>query len=98
MTTRRPTVIRPVPDWAVDASAAATYTYTVFGGTLRSELPFAELPEAPKGLLHDWTLRVATHESRDEPTLPLGTRRVGSETYGLAATRSGLRLEYSHAG
>ena len=70
--------------------------YSAFGGILRSELHFPELPQTG-GAMPDWALRVAT--AAPGPALaPLGERRVGQETYRLSAIADGVRLEYSHAG
>ena len=71
--------------------------YSAFGGILRSELPFPELPETHGGVA-DWTLRIATSDTRAAALVPLGERRVGTETYHLSAIADGVRLEYSHAG
>jgi hypothetical protein len=78
-------------------STPTTCDYVAFGGTLRSELAFPELPET-FGEAPQWTLRVAIGRSIGAGGVPLGERRVGSETYRLWAIPEGLRLEYSHAG
>jgi hypothetical protein len=62
--------------------------YDVFGGTLRSDLPIAELPDA-RSATPDWTLRVA----EGTPALPdgelLGTDIVFGETRVRAYRRTG---------
>jgi hypothetical protein len=74
-----------------------TCDYVAFGGTLRSELVFPELRESFTGG-PQWTLRIAVGQPLGTGGVPLGERRVGSETYRLWAIPAGLRLEYSHAG
>jgi hypothetical protein len=79
------------------APPLAMRDYGAFGGTLRSAIDFPELGERIAGS-PDWTL----HAVNGAPSLcdatPLGERKVGGETYRLAAIPGGLRLEYSHAG
>lgn len=53
--------------------------YEVFGGTLRSDLQIAELPDA-RTLAPDWTLRVIDAASSAPPGEPLGTDIVFGET------------------
>jgi hypothetical protein len=71
--------------------------YAVFGGVLRSELHFPELLETDCGS-PDWTLTIASASAPASDAVPLGERTVGGESYRLARTSAGLRLEYSHAG
>jgi len=71
--------------------------YAVYGGTLRSELPFPELPTTTGS--SNWLLEVR----RDAPPAPnqavqLGHRRVGVEEYTLLRHQAGYRLTYQHAG
>ncbi len=73
------------------------HDYSAFGGTLRSELHFPELPHAT-GAVADWTLRVEASGAPAPAIAALGERRVGNETYRLATIAGGVRLEYSHAG
>jgi len=56
-----------------------TQLYEVFGGTLRSELPLAELPDA-RGRSPDWTLRVVEANSAPPDGVLLGTDTVFGET------------------
>ena len=73
------------------------WDYSVFGGVLRSQLPFPELVSA-SGRAADWTMRVV----RDAPSRcdaqQLGERQTGAEHYRLWRLAHALRLEYSHAG
>ena len=71
--------------------------YVVFGGVLRSELHFPELLETDSGS-PDWTLTIESASEAVGDVVPLGERTVGGESYRLARTSAGLRLEYSHAG
>ena len=72
--------------------------YSAFGGVLRSEIEFPELPIAARGRRPDWTLLV-DHSGRPPRALSqLGERHVGSEHYRLSRSAAGLRLEHSHAG
>lgn len=59
--------------------------YELFGGTLRSELPLAELPDASEEHA-DWTLRVIDVATRSAPEgVPLGSDTVFGDTrvYGF---------------
>jgi hypothetical protein len=80
-----------------DHAGPSLRDYSAFGGTLRSELHFPELPEVFVDAA-DWTLTESNRRPQDDDVVALGSRVVGSETYRLAAIPGGLRLEYSHAG
>jgi hypothetical protein len=71
--------------------------YDVFGGTLRSELPLTDIPEAPDRA-PDWTLRVIDGQSAPEGEL-LGTDTVYGETMVRGFRRSdGLGLVFDDTG
>ncbi|HYD54490.1 MAG TPA: hypothetical protein VEA99_17790 [Gemmatimonadaceae bacterium] len=74
-----------------------TGDYAVFGGVLRSELPFVELDVAPCET-PDWRLRIGVQPPAREGLLPCGERALGPEHYRLSRFDGGFRLEYSHAG
>ncbi len=67
------------------------------GGVLRSELEFPEL-NTVESKRPDWTLRVVHSTPPLAASVPLGQRQLGAESYHLARTQAGFRLEYSHAG
>ncbi len=71
--------------------------YGLYGGVLRSELDFPELPPAPAPCA-DWDLVIGEDAPAPDGLIELGTREVGAESYRLAAFPGGLRLAYSHAG
>lgn len=74
-----------------------TQLYEVFGGTLRSDLPLAELPEAV-GRAPDWTLRVVDGSATAEGEL-LGTDTVFGETMVRGFRRpDGLGLVFDDTG
>ena len=75
-------VARAEADGCLTANCVALSTtrdYVAFGGTLRSELSFPALPET-FGETPLWTLRVAIDRPLRSGGVPLGERRVGSET------------------
>lgn len=78
-------------------AARATTAYAVFGGTLRSELPFPELDVAPDTRT-DWTVRIGDDPPAFPEAVQCGERQIGPERYRLLRTEQGFRLEYSHAG
>jgi hypothetical protein len=79
------------------APSSVTHDYSVFGGNLRSEIPFPELVAAVCDR-PDWTFRIARGAPAAVRLERIGERQLGPETYRLFRTSSGLRLEYSHAG
>jgi hypothetical protein len=80
-----------------DTGPRPSWRYALFGGVLRSQLEFPELLVASTKQC-DWTLEVATSAPPSVQLEPLGERQLGAESYRLARTPSGLRLEYSHVG
>jgi hypothetical protein len=74
-----------------------TQLYDLFGGTLRSELRLADIPESPNRA-PDWTLRVIDGEAAPEGEL-LGTDTVYGETMVRGFRRSdGLGLVFDDTG
>jgi len=91
------------PAMAGDAetcTSSATTAYAVFGGTLRSELPFPELEpcDASDAALPEWSLRIGDEPPPRPEAVPCGERQIGPERYRLLRVERGFRLEYSHAG
>lgn len=72
--------------------------YTAFGGVLRSQLEFPELPIARDCLRPDWQLMVEHAEPPRSALGQVGERDIGHEQYRLWPLPDGFRLEYSHAG
>ena len=72
--------------------------YRVFGAVLESDLEFPELPAAQSSESATWTVQVAEHAPAPLEMIAIGERQVGVESYTLARTPTGFRLEYSHAG
>jgi hypothetical protein len=81
----------------VAVATGRTFDYAVFGGVLRSEMEFPELPPSDVGR-PDWTFEVRQGAPPFPAAFALGERQIGAEKYSLWRTPSGLRLEYSHAG
>src|SRR4051812_4471444 len=78
--------------------ASEMLEYAVFGGVLRSMLPFPELTGSMSGAA-TWTFLVVDGPApADDALLPLGERALGREHYRLCGSAERLRLEYSHAG
>jgi hypothetical protein len=74
-----------------------TQLYELFGGTLRSDLPLAELPECA-GRAPDWTLRVVDGSATPVGEL-LGTDTVSGETMVRGFRRpDGLGLVFDDTG
>lgn len=71
--------------------------YSVYGGTLRSEIPFAALP--PGYGAPQWTLRRASGEPQATDLLPLGEDQVDAATrVRLFRHAGGFRLTYDDTG
>lgn len=72
--------------------------YSVFGGCLRSELEFPELPEAVDDRV-DWTFTISDTPPADPPTEALGRDRVDDPIEVRSfRTEGGFRLEYDDTG
>jgi hypothetical protein len=71
--------------------------YFVFGGTLRSEVAFFDLPAARKPT-PDWTLRLGDGSPPDVPLTVCGEVEMGFATACLYQTPSGYRLVYGETG
>jgi hypothetical protein len=72
--------------------------YSVFGGCLRSEIPFPDLlpsPDASALSRPDWTLRVVHGAVPQDGATQTGAHQVGPWHYRLFDTATGLRLELS---
>jgi hypothetical protein len=84
---------------AIPGSESTAHHYAVFGGVLRSELPFPDLADATDASA-DWVFRIAHEPVPAVRAELLGERQLGLEHYRLSRlTETGvLRLEYSHAG
>jgi hypothetical protein len=94
-----PTVAAPNPiDVSPKRAGAGARDYSVFGGVLRSEIEFPELPAAPNGSAADWAVTIDYGEPPARDVVLLGERRVHQERYQLSQYPGGLRLVYSHAG
>jgi hypothetical protein len=73
--------------------------YELFGGRLRSDIPFPELEEAESGPTIDWQLRVTDAAVSRGPARLLGTLRPGKElVVRLWKHAAGYRVEYSDTG
>jgi hypothetical protein len=79
-------------------SQHAGHDYSAFGGVLRSEIEFPELPGAHTGGRPDWTLIVSHAEPPAFESELVGQRLVGSERFLLSRSTTCYRIEYSHAG
>jgi hypothetical protein len=84
-------------DRLTGVSDRAPRDYSVFGGVLRSDLTFPELPPITSTAA-DWTLRVADSMPEYDDLTLVGSRQVRTETYRLWQHARGYRLSYSHAG
>lgn len=72
--------------------------YDVFGGSLRSELDFPELPIA-RGDEATWTLRIVREAPKAAPTEQLGEDQVeGPVSVRLHRIPGGFRLDYDDTG
>ena len=71
--------------------------YSIAGLVLRTELDFPGLPEGPQAPV-GLNLRIGDGTPPVVPVTPIGERALGQESYRLAWTPTGYRLEYSHAG
>jgi hypothetical protein len=71
--------------------------YFVFGGTLRSELGFPDLPPARKPA-PDWTLRIRVEPPPAVPLSVCGEFDTGYATARLYRTPAGHRLVYAETG
>lgn len=71
--------------------------YAVYGGCLRSELPFPELSAAAEQAA-DWTVRVGEPPAPRVPMRPRGVRRSFGWTLRLSGIPGGQRLELGKAG
>ena len=72
--------------------------FVAFGGVLRSEIEFPELPLATGCVKPDWTLIVESSEPPSGAFVHLGERQLHAERYDLWRSPAGFRLAYSHAG
>ena len=72
--------------------------YSAFGGILRADIEFPELPLARDGAAPDWRFVVNREPPPPIDLVPLGERAVGAERFRLWQSSKGLRLQYSHAG
>ena len=72
--------------------------YSAFGGVLRSEIEFPELPPAHGHEEPNWALVVRHTPPVERERAFLGERRIREERYRLWRMRDRFRLTYSHAG
>jgi hypothetical protein len=73
--------------------------YAVFGGCLRSEVPFPALAPAPAGMRPRWTLRVVSRPRDAGPCALLGDDHVDAGVrVRLHRHAAGLRLEFDDTG
>ncbi|HEY2378006.1 MAG TPA: hypothetical protein VGH98_18675 [Gemmatimonadaceae bacterium] len=90
--------ILPPVDASTIREPAGIRDYSVFGGTLRSEIEFPELSISTIGGLPDWSVVVDDRAPSTEEWVLVGERQIREERYELWRSCNGLRLVYSHAG
>src|SRR4051812_39129207 len=73
--------------------------YQVFGGCLRSDLEFPNLPVAPPSVVPSWHLHVADSPAPDRASTELRSEQLSDELrVTLASTSDGFRVTYSDTG